>query len=62
MHDRGDFDQWLDPQAPTDELRQLLRPCDAAALVAYPVGTLVNNPRHDSPACVQPIDAVPFSR
>jgi putative SOS response-associated peptidase YedK len=54
--DRGDFDLWLDPKTPSDGLRQLLRPCDAAALVAFPVGTVVNNPRHDSPACVESID------
>src|SRR5262245_34692071 len=60
--DRADFGPWLDPKAAPDELRQLLRPCEAATLVAYPVGTVVNNPRHDSLACVEPIDAVPFSR
>src|SRR5262249_4775063 len=43
--DRGDFDLWLDPKAPTDGLRQLLHPCDPAPLVAYPVGTVVHNPR-----------------
>jgi putative SOS response-associated peptidase YedK len=53
--DRADFGPWLDPKAPPDELRQLLRPWEATTLTAFRVGTVVNNPRHDSPACVEPL-------
>jgi len=32
----------------------LLRPYPADAMRAYPVGTLVNNPRNDGPECLAP--------
>ena len=36
------------------ELVPLLRPYPADALRAYPVGTVVSNPRNDGPACLEP--------
>jgi len=50
------YDQWLDPtfqQAET--LKALLRPFPSEELTAYPVSTLVNNPRHDAPQCLEPV-------
>ncbi len=50
------FDQWLDPsfQQPA-ALKALLRPYPSEELMTYPVSTLVNNPRHDAPQCLEPI-------
>lgn len=50
------YDQWLDPKFQhTDSLKALLRPYPSDALRAYPVSTLVNNPRHDVPQCLEPV-------
>ena len=52
------YDQWLDPtvqQAAT--LQALLRPYPSEALQAYQVSTLVNNPRHEAPDCLEPLPA-----
>ena len=60
IHDRmpailapDDYAAWLDPavQEPT-QLLPLLRPYPSEAMVAYPVGTLVNSPANDVPECV----------
>lgn len=56
----GDWDRWLDPtlsDRPT--LETMLRPYPAGDLTAWPVTTLVNNPRNDSPECITPIDPTP---
>ncbi len=53
-----DYTSWLDPRtADRDSLTRLLRPYDSAAMDAYPISSLVNNPRHDSPDCVVPVHA-----
>lgn len=39
------------------ELGALLRPYPPDAMEAYPVSTLVNSPRNDSPACIEPLPA-----
>lgn len=52
-----DYDQWLAPgEQPREPLQQLLRPYDAEAMAAHPVSTTVNNPRHETAACVEPIE------
>ena len=63
IHDRmpvilepKDYDLWLDSQVQTPQtLQQLLRPYPAPAMIAYPVSTLVNNSRHNSPECIIPL-------
>lgn len=60
IHDRmpviiepADYGLWLDPEFQSREkLLSLLRPSPDEALTAYPVSTAVNNPRHDSPDCI----------
>ncbi len=54
----GAYDQWIDPdeRAP-DELADLLKPYPDSELTAYPVSTLVNNPRADMPDCIKPAEA-----
>lgn len=50
------YDQWLDPTFQHIEpLKALLRPYLSEELTAYPVSTLVNNPRHDAPQCLEPV-------
>ena len=46
---------WLDPQTDLQSLSGLLRPSDTPSLRAHPVSSLVNSPRNDLPACVDPV-------
>ena len=50
------YNQWLDPTFQrVERLNALLRPYPSEKLTAYPVSTLVNNPRHDDPQCLEPV-------
>jgi putative SOS response-associated peptidase YedK len=50
------YEQWLDPaERQPGQLQRLLTPYPAAEMTAYPVSTLVNSPRNDSPECVVPL-------
>jgi putative SOS response-associated peptidase YedK len=50
------YDQWLDPTFQhIERLNALLRPYPNEELTAYPVSTLVNNPRHDAPQCLESV-------
>lgn len=54
--DPADFDEWLSPKIQGgDKLRHLLRPFPEERMKAYPVSTLVNNPRNEDPSCVTPL-------
>jgi putative SOS response-associated peptidase YedK len=45
---------WLDPRCQdAEKLTTLLRPYPAEGMVAYPVSTMVNNPKNDVPQCVE---------
>ncbi len=44
---------WLDPAAPPEQLRQILRPFPAEQMELYPVSRAVNNPAFDHPDCVR---------
>jgi putative SOS response-associated peptidase YedK len=47
---------WLNPaERGPAELENLLRPFPANEMTAYPVSKLVNSPRNDSPACIEPV-------
>ena len=51
-----DYDLWLDPtMQQVETVKSLLRPFTSEELVAYPVSTLVNNPRHDATQCLEPV-------
>ena len=51
-----DYDEWLDSSVQkADPLLHLMRPFDGAAMQAIPVSTVVNNPRNEDPACVEPL-------
>lgn len=50
------YDQWLDPTyQQIDPLKALLGSYPSEELTAYPVSTLVNNPRNDTPQCLEPV-------
>ena len=50
------YTQWLDPTVQDlHALQALLRPYPSEELTAYPVSTLVNNPRHDVPECLEEV-------
>ena len=52
--ERDDWDRWLDPSVvQTDAVVGLLA-ARSPALVAHPVDTYVNDPRHDDPRCIEP--------
>jgi putative SOS response-associated peptidase YedK len=47
---------WLDPALTSSaELRELLIPYSPTEITAYPVSTVVNSPRNNDPACIQPV-------
>ncbi|WP_414541234.1 SOS response-associated peptidase [Nostoc sp. CCY0012] len=49
-----DYDLWLNPQMQTREtLQPLLCSYPSQAMTAYPVSTIVNNPRHNTPECIR---------
>lgn len=53
------YDRWLDPaERQPAELQDLLKPYPAEAMTAHQVSTLVNNPRNDSPQCVEPVQTL----
>lgn len=50
------YSLWLDPTVQAVEALQLiLQPYPADRMETYPVSLLVNNPRHDAPACLEPV-------
>jgi len=50
------YDLWLDPRCQDNEkLAKLLRPFPSEKMPAYRVSTLVNDPHHDVPACIEPL-------
>jgi putative SOS response-associated peptidase YedK len=49
------YAQWIDSAVRTpDSLNPLIKPYPAKEMAAYPVSTLVNNPKNDQAACVVP--------
>lgn len=66
LHDRmpvvldpSDWDAWLDPRIPPEDVAALLRPCPDDRLEAYPVDRRVNNVRNDDEGCIAPLGEPP---
>jgi putative SOS response-associated peptidase YedK len=55
--DADDCLRWLDRGADPLALQSLLRPFPSEGMEAYPVSTLVNSARNDSPDCIRPVGA-----
>lgn len=53
--DRGSAEAWLSPDADSGALLDLLRPYPGDDLEAYEVSSMVNNPTHDIPECLDPV-------
>jgi putative SOS response-associated peptidase YedK len=52
----ADYDVWLDPAVQeVERLQPLLRPFSPGAMTAYPVSTVVNNPKNEVAQCVEPV-------
>ena len=51
-----DQQAWLDPDTGTDRLEALMKPFPDDLMAHFMVGTIVNNPRNDVPACLDPVD------
>ncbi len=47
---------WLNPQTPTDQLKDLLVPYNAQKMDTYQVSTLVNSMKNNSIKCIEPTD------
>lgn len=52
---RGAESIWLDNEADAGILQELLMPQSAPDMEAYQVSKLVNSPRNDEPACIEPV-------
>jgi putative SOS response-associated peptidase YedK len=52
---KGARDRWLEPRVSVTELQSLLRAFPPDEMEAYPVSTLVNSPRNDTPDCIAPL-------
>lgn len=53
--DSEDYEWWLNPGPNPNQTLHLLRPYPAEKMVAYPVSSWVNSPRHDDPQCILPL-------
>lgn len=57
-----DYEAWLDPGLKDKQaLQALLRPYPPEAMEAFPVSTIVNNPRNDAASCVERVKCDPSS-
>jgi len=54
-----DYDTWLSREGSVRAARDLLAPCPPDAMVRWPVGDLVNSPRHDDPSLRKAIATPP---
>lgn len=54
IFDESSYDTWLDAKTKQDEVINLLSP-QAFQYKIFPVSPRVNNPRFDSPVCLQPL-------
>ena len=49
------FDVWLDPEVSPEAAQKLLQPFPAEEMQHHAVSTIVNNIRHETPECVEPL-------
>lgn len=51
--DRGDYEQWLDPEQGKEALLSMLKPYPEKEMEAYPVGLAVNKPANNGPELLE---------
>lgn len=49
------YEQWLNPTVNPETIQNLIQKNITQQLLVYPVSTQVNSPKHDSVACIQPL-------
>ena len=55
--DPEDYAGWLDPEVQDpDKIQEWIKPYSGNDLETHPVSTYVNNPRHNSPQCIKPLE------
>lgn len=55
--DSENYTTWLDPENhDSEQLKKLLNPYPATAMKAYPVSRRMNDPSHDEPDCIEPVN------
>ena len=60
---RADEDAWLDPEIhEQEELQKLFKPCPSSWLTAVEVSTLVNSPKNNTPAVLEPASKVSYGK
>lgn len=52
-----DWDTWLSVATPGKRIMDFLKPWPARALEMWPVASLVNDPKNNSPKCIEPVGA-----
>lgn len=56
---RSAWEAWVDPRVDSEALSSALEPFPANSMRAFEVGSYVNDPRHEGPACVSDPDGAP---
>jgi putative SOS response-associated peptidase YedK len=51
----SNHDRWLEPDLKPEDAQALLAPYAGDNMEAYPVSTLVNSPKNDTPECIRPM-------
>ena len=51
-----DYEAWLDPSTEASAAAGLIEPYPAEQMLATPVSTFVNNPKHEGPRCIESAD------
>jgi len=55
--ERGDYDAWLSPSTPVDDVQRILGG-DSAGISAYAVSSFVNKPENNDARCIQPKELI----
>ena len=58
--DPEDYDRWLDPSTPIEDLRAMLKPYPAERMTALAVNRAVNSVKNDNETCIEPIGEPPL--
>lgn len=53
--DPADYEMWLAPDTPSDQLQHLLRPYGDGGLAVYPVSPAVNRPQNEGETLIAPV-------